>query len=153
MLKRSQPREEFTNINIHSNGDWYTKDKKIINPQILKYFKSSLCHDNQGIYILNQFGLLSEKGYINVNGPLVFITHLDQKKFYSEINQAIPFSSITHILEYKNILYIPLPILHGYAQISRKIYLEMINLVVENMSQFFFDNIPIQQYKIIDWSY
>ena len=75
------PREEYTDINIRENGEWYTGNRKIINTNVLDYFQSNLHRDEKGIYIFNRFGEFSEKGYVKIKGPVMPVIDLDQDRF------------------------------------------------------------------------
>lgn len=68
------PREEYTGIKVNPDGKWINKQgQEITNPKVLDYFRKNLKRDDKGFYIFNQFGELSEKGYIEIEGP-PFIT-------------------------------------------------------------------------------
>ncbi len=49
---------------IDETGDWYFESNKIINLDVLRYFKQQLNRDTEGYYIYNSFRNFSEKAYI-----------------------------------------------------------------------------------------
>jgi hypothetical protein len=55
-------------IRIDPLDRWIFRDIEITQPQILKYFRQNLKQNENGIFIENVFGELSENGYLEVKG-------------------------------------------------------------------------------------
>jgi len=69
-------RKYNTEIHIDQNDKWYFRGEEITNREILEFFKSGLAEDEQGIYIKNKHGELSEHGYIKAEGFPLHIIHI-----------------------------------------------------------------------------
>ncbi|EPG74911.1 hypothetical protein LEP1GSC058_1557 [Leptospira fainei serovar Hurstbridge str. BUT 6] len=55
-------------IKVLSNGDWIFRGTKIEQIDILAYFRKNLKEAPDGVYIDNQYGDLSENGYVHLEG-------------------------------------------------------------------------------------
>ena len=63
-------------IIIDEKSRWYFRGNEITLDSVLSYFKENLDEDENGIFILNTYGELSEKGYVSCMGyPLKFIDY------------------------------------------------------------------------------
>ncbi|PJZ69200.1 hypothetical protein CH373_14825 [Leptospira perolatii] len=65
-------------IKILPNGDWCFRGSNIEQKDILEYFRKSLREASDGVYISNEFGELSEKGYLELNGYASFLTSFEE---------------------------------------------------------------------------
>ena len=114
------PREEFTDIRISRTGKWYTRSLPIQNNKILQYFKSNLRRDEKGIYIHNTFGEFSEKGYIQVEGPLLKVLDINSNGFTLENKEFIANEKVKLILDGQMIPYLYIPQLKAWAIFSKE---------------------------------
>ncbi|EQA36479.1 hypothetical protein LEP1GSC047_2813 [Leptospira inadai serovar Lyme str. 10] len=55
-------------IKVLSNGDWIFRGTKIEQRDVLSYFRKNLKEAPDGVYIDNQYGDLSENGYVHLEG-------------------------------------------------------------------------------------
>ena len=146
------PREEFTDIRIHEDGTWFTNTLRIHNKQILKYFKKSLHRDHKGIYILNTFGSLQEKGYIKVNGPLLFVDQIINNHFILENDEFISFEQANIIIDENMIPYLKINSLNTYAGFNKNLVEKISSLIEIQNDNFLFMGKEIPQIKNINWS-
>lgn len=115
------PREEYTDINIRENGEWYTGNRKIINANVLDYFQCNLHKDEKGIYIFNRFGKFSEKGYIKINGPVMPVIDLQEGTFLLKGDKKIVFNDAQLILSAALVPFLRLSDLGCFAAIPSHI--------------------------------
>ncbi len=66
-------------ICINAMDEWIFHGNAIVHENILQYFRSHLKEDQDGIYILNQFGELEEHGYVEILGYPLHITHISEE--------------------------------------------------------------------------
>ena len=87
------PREEFTNIAVHSRTG--SQIQKIINPNVLVIFKTT-CTAIKGVYF-NRFGKFSEKGYVTVRAVMNVID-LRDNNFILKGDRVISYTQANLIL-------------------------------------------------------
>jgi len=162
---------DITDIVIRQNGDWHFKKNKMINKDILSYFKKNLHRDEKGIFILNRYKDLQEKAYIQVKGPLLKIISIEKKTFHLENDDEINFKNVKIIMDINLMPYVFIERLKAWAMFNRNRYIEFIELLKDRTSthstssvttslsnrtsidvSYMFNNhiIPIQ--KTIQWS-
>lgn len=144
-------------IEIRESGDWYFRDRKLINRRILAYFKSNLHRDEGGIYILNTYREFVEKGYVTIRGPVLSAASVLDDRIVLEDNSEIPFHSLDLNL-YKETLLFSLPILNVWGKFSRDAYLKIADFIEDKDEAFYFlpksdstNNAKIPEIKIINW--
>lgn len=150
------PREEFTDIRVENDGSWYAKGgKKIVNRDILKYFKQGLHRDKKGIYIYNEFGPFREKGYIKVFGPVVQVADFDSKNIYLDNDDTITLEpSLKIVMDSKDrpfVYYEPLQTWAGFLRGAFFRFMDVIGHSVEETGERRFYNIPVQQVQSVDF--
>lgn len=143
-------REEFTSIRIAADGSWYAKDKKIINPDVLNYFRKNLYRDEKGVYIYNEFRNLKEKGYISVEGPVDFVKDYDGKFFYlsSGMKIAVEEAILARMGEQ---VYLFIPSLKAWAFFTQKIFLSLIDYLEEKNGELYFFGKKVAFYENMKW--
>jgi hypothetical protein len=147
-------REEYTDINIRENGEWYTGNKKIINTNVLDYFQSNLHKDEKGIYIFNRFGKFSEKGYITIRGPVMPVIDLGQKRFLLKGDKKIRFTDAQLILSATLVPYLKLLDLGCFAAIPSHIAARLAeNFEEMSTGEFLFNDKILQIENPIDWTF
>ena len=67
-------------ICINAQDEWMFHGNSIIQEKILSYFRSNLKEDQDGVYILNQFGELEEHGYLKIEGYPLHITNVTDEE-------------------------------------------------------------------------
>ena len=146
------PREEFTDINVDSKGDWFTKDRLITNEKVLAYFKDNLHYDEKGLYIFNRFGRFSEKGYIKVNGPVLKVIRVYEEIFLLENGLQVPIKDVRLVFNAELHPYLYLSSFKAWASFSRQGYLQLGDHIKEIDDNFFFENKALEIVNSIDWA-
>ncbi len=146
------PREEFTDIRIEPDGNWYAKNIRIKNKKILHYFKCNLHRDKKGIYIFNQFGQFSEKAYIKINGPLLFVTDISSGRFILENGNFVQKSKASIVLSKEMLLYLNLTELNAYAVFDLRTSEKFSDMLKESKENFFWGDKKIPILDNIQWS-
>lgn len=89
------PRIFDSEIYIDTHDKWIFRGNEITKEEILHYFRSNLVSSNDGVYIYNTFGDLSEHGYIQIYGFPCHILHVEwedeQLIFYTDDGKELPF--------------------------------------------------------------
>jgi hypothetical protein len=148
------PREEYTDINIRENGEWYTGNRKIINTNVLDYFQSNLHRDEKGIYIFNRFGEFSEKGYVKIKGPVMPVIDLDQDRFLLKGDKKILFNDAQLILSAALVPYLKLLDLGCFAAIPSHIAARLAeNFEEMSTGEFLFEDKTLQIENPIAWTF
>ena len=146
-----EPREEFTHINVRSNGQWYNDDKLIINENVLTYFKSNLKRDDKGIYVHNTFGEFSEKGYIQVKGPIVNVIEITNQSFILENGQALSRKEVILVLDNRSVPFIYLVDFKAWAGFTKSAMVAFSEDIEERNGELFLQDKVIKQIADIDW--
>ncbi|HNI96239.1 MAG TPA: hypothetical protein PL169_09245, partial [Leptospiraceae bacterium] len=71
-------------IRIDENSRWFFRGNEIIHENVLRHFKENLGEDEKGIFILNQYGDLTEKGYLYSEGFPLRLVSISGKSFFDE---------------------------------------------------------------------
>lgn len=71
-------------IRIDENSRWFFRGSEIIHENVLRHFKENLGEDEKGIFILNQYGDLTEKGYLHSEGFPLRLVSISGKSFFDE---------------------------------------------------------------------
>lgn len=121
------PREHRTRIQIDPEGNWTIDGALIDNSAILQYFKKNLHRDEQGFYIFNEFGSLQEKGYLEVEGPVMRVLKLEENGFLLESGEHIKTDAaeIAAILPGRERVYLKLPNLGAWAIFARQAVVDL----------------------------
>jgi hypothetical protein len=85
-------------IRIHSNGKWFFRGQEITQENVLNFFKKNLKEDEQGVFIENHYGGLTEHGYLESYTFLLKIKSIIEKEtlyFISEVDEVLNLSDIT----------------------------------------------------------
>lgn len=64
-------------IIIDSSSRWFFRGNEITLDTVLTYFRENLFEDEQGIYIFNTYGNLTEKGYLTCIGYPLRVVNLE----------------------------------------------------------------------------
>jgi len=144
------PRKHQTHIEITSDGRWLNDGVLIENKEILLFFKSNLHRDKTGIYIYNTMGGFSEKGYLNVNGPLMKVELVEKKHYLLENGEKIDTADSTLVVDKHDHLYLLIPHLGGWAVFSRQAKADL-GEMLEYESGYRWNNIPINKTESIEW--
>ena len=88
------PRIFDSEIIITEASKWMFRGNEITLDSVLKYFKENLSEDEEGIFITNTYGNLTEKGYVTCNGyPLRFVRWEEENDgFYLIGDNLLKFS-------------------------------------------------------------
>ncbi len=145
------PREEFTDIRVDRDGQWYTRDRLIINKRILAFFKTNLHRDEKGIYIYSNFRQFSEKGYIKVGGPILWVTDIMQGNFVLETNAYVPIERCQIILDDQERPLIFLPALEAWAGLTKNALMQFGEDMKEKDGKFFWQDAELIKAEDINW--
>ena len=145
-------RVEQTGILIDDKGDWFSKDKKkIINTEILTYFKKNLHRDDSGVFIFNEFGKLAEKGYIVIEGPPLMVVSFDHENIFldnGEKQNIVETSFFWGPGDRPLIIYNPLNVWAGF---QRQAYQNLATRLHERGTVIHFEEKNIHILTSIDW--
>ncbi|AOP33515.1 hypothetical protein A0128_06450 [Leptospira tipperaryensis] len=72
--KQNSPRRFNSEIYVDSEDRWVFNGNRIIQKEVLTYFRKNLREDEFGIFIDNRFGELSENGYVELDGYPIHLT-------------------------------------------------------------------------------
>lgn len=152
------PREEFTDIRVAPDGTWYAKGgRKIINRDILRYFKRGLNRDEKGIYIYNEFGPFREKGYIKIEGPPVLVSDFDcdTKKIYLDNDDELTLdSSLNLVMTLEDrpfVFYEKLKTWAGFHRGAFFRFMEVLSKTVEETGELRFCGVSVASVENISW--
>jgi hypothetical protein len=80
------PRIFDSEIIITEANKWMFRGNEITLDSVLKFFKENLSEDEEGIFITNTYGNLTEKGYVTCMGfPLQFIRWEEENDHFYEM--------------------------------------------------------------------
>ncbi len=147
-----QYRVEFTNISVQKNGKWFTNGREIINTRVLSFFKKSLYRDQTGIYIENEFGLLKEKGYIKVHGPILSVHSIEGRFFLLENGEHIKIQCSHLVLDNNLSPYLKVSRLNAWSFFDHTSAGQLANLIRETDNTFFFGEQALQIHDQIKWA-
>ncbi|MBM9576504.1 hypothetical protein JWG45_04980 [Leptospira sp. 201903070] len=71
---KNPPRRFNSEIYVDSEDRWIFNGNRIIQKEVLNYFRKNLREDEFGIFIDNRFGELSENGYLELEGYPIHLT-------------------------------------------------------------------------------
>ncbi len=104
------PRIFDSEIIVTPNSRWMFRGNEITLESVLKYFKENLSEDEEGVFISNQYGKLSEKGYITLQGfPLKIIGYEEEDDdffFLGDNSQKISLEDIEFHADSEEKLYV-----------------------------------------------
>ncbi|MES0489130.1 MAG: hypothetical protein ABUK01_04005 [Leptospirales bacterium] len=119
------PREVNSKIRIDSSGEWFNNTQKIENQQILLFFKQHLQYDHKGVFIENEFKEMTEKVYVQVEGPLVNVLHINRENFILETGEKITTDSAFLTCDEQERIYLGLKRLKSWARITRQAKMDL----------------------------
>ncbi|RHX86149.1 hypothetical protein [Leptospira stimsonii] len=73
-LEKKSPRRFNSEIYVDAEDRWIFNGNRIIQKEVLSYFRKNLHEDEFGVFIDNRFGELSENGYVELNGYPIHLT-------------------------------------------------------------------------------
>lgn len=148
----STAREEFTNIRISREANWFTGAKEIINYKVISYFKQNLFRDSKGIYIYQTFGKFSEKGYITVAGPLLSVFRVDREKLvFDSLDEITAADADLFVNADDEALYVFYPRLGCYATVSASVAPDFAGLLEDGTEGVRYFGRALTKRKIISW--
>jgi len=152
-MNHSGAREEFTNIRVTRESRWFTGAKEIINYKVISHFKQHLFRDEKGIYIYQTFREFAEKGYINVEGPLLSVFRADAEKITFDSLDELPVED-AHVVQNDDddALYVVYPRLGCYASVTAAVAPAFAELIREDGDSFLFCGKPISHKRIQTWT-
>lgn len=71
-------------VSVDEKSRWFFRGNEIIHENVLRHFKENLNEDESGIFILNRYGKLTEKGYISSEGFPLKLVRLSGSSFFDE---------------------------------------------------------------------
>ena len=100
----------FSEIEVKPSGNWFYKGNKIVQREVLDYFKKNLFEDEKGAYIKNTFHNLTEFAYINLEGYALHITDFIEDKtnyfFICETKEKLNILSLNFFLDSNQVLFV-----------------------------------------------
>ncbi len=119
------------------SGGWVFREMEITNPQILSFFKANLHRDDNGIYILNRYKDQTEKGYVDVNGPVVLVVSIEGNRVQTETGEEFSIiNSVVHI--WNDRIFFLIPRLGAWAMANRSMFLQIASDLEETDDGFLF---------------
>lgn len=147
----SSAREEFTNIRVTREGKWFTGVKEIVNWKVISHFKQHLFRDEKGIYIYQTFRQFSEKGYIQISGPLLTVFRVDAENITFDSLDTLPIAEVRVVQNTEDdALYVFYPRLGCYASVTASVAPDFAALL-EGEEDPHFAGKPVTIRAITDW--
>lgn len=85
-------------IIIDESDRWFFRGNEITLITVLNYFKENMDEDENGIFIKNTYGNLSEKGYVTCHGSPLKLIHLESNDsilyFFGDNLKKIPLMEL-----------------------------------------------------------
>ncbi|MBM9500217.1 hypothetical protein JWG44_08140 [Leptospira sp. 201903071] len=111
MSEKSQnsPRRFNSEIYVDSEDRWIFNGNRIVQKEVLNYFRKNLREDEFGIFIDNRFGELSENGYLELDGYPIHLTSCKESDhtlvFLSESDVSFSLENLFFALDTKGFLF------------------------------------------------
>ena len=144
-------RNIISDIRVDAFGDWYSGANKIINSQVLAFFKKNLYYDINGIFIFNVFGSQSEKAYIKVQGPVLKVTAITDAQFVLDSDEKLDIAKKELAMDHNENIYIVVDRLKAWALFTREAKSELGGRLTRINNTYYWNNIPIRTIKEIPW--
>jgi hypothetical protein len=145
------PRSIISDISVDRTGDWYSGKSKIINTNVLAFFKKNLFCDINGIFIYNQLGSKSEKAYIKVSGPVLKVVALVDGQFMLDTEERVDAAKKELAMDIDERIYIVIDRLKAWAVFTREAMAELGDRLVRKNNTYFWNDKPIRVLKEIPW--
>jgi len=146
-----EPRYVISDITIRNDGDWYSGQSRIENKSILLYFKKNLYSDINGLFILNQFGLKTEKVYIKANGPVLKVTGIREDKFILDNEEVLDIALKEIVMDSQERFYIVIEKLKAWGILTRGAVDDLRDRLTREGDIYFWNKRPIRRMKEIPW--
>ncbi|RHX85671.1 hypothetical protein [Leptospira stimsonii] len=108
-LEKKSPRRFNSEIYVDAEDRWIFNGNRIIQKEVLTYFRKNLREDEFGVYIDNRFGELSENGYVELNGYPIHLTSCREVDgtlvFHSEADLNFSLKNLSFFLDAKGCLF------------------------------------------------
>ncbi|XDD49196.1 hypothetical protein AB3N59_12310 [Leptospira sp. WS92.C1] len=92
------PRKFNSEIYVDSKDRWIFRGNRIVQKEVLTYFRKNLREDDLGIFIDNHFGEFSENGYLELDGYPIHLTSCkedgDTLFFLSETEESFSINDL-----------------------------------------------------------
>ncbi len=145
------PRLVYTDIRIDPKGSWFSGTTPITNSGILNFFKKNLHADQTGIFIYNEFGLFSEKAYVNVEGPVMKVKKIIDRQLLLENEETIEAGKAELTVSSQERFYVKIPSLRCQAVFSRQAVIDLAENLKREDGQIIWNKTPIIQTDRIQW--
>lgn len=144
-------REEFTDIRVDSRGAWFTGEKKIINEEVLRFFRANLYRDKKGIYVFNEFRGFKEKGYIKVEGPVMMVEQISSGSLILSDGTRLSLDAAELAVDASGVPYVKIERLGAWAGFPARSAHAFASGLQEQGKEFFWQGRRVVEYQQIPW--